>query len=423
MPHFSHRVCLRDILLVRAKGLSVQRHEMPATPPVIVVEDDPWTRLIGVVLDPGPSEEGRAAFADFMSPDEPDFACWCDQLRARAGRLYPSDVRLVPSHAELPAKLAPGRALVVETFAVGTKELERAPKLKVVHKYGAVLRNIDVPACEAAGVKVLGVRRRANIACAEHAFALMLSLARRIPSINGLNSIYQLAAANIPYKPFDRRHVPGANWARIKGMRSLYGSTIGIIGLGEIGWEIALRAAAFEMNVAYFQRTRLSPSEEKTLRVSYAPLDSLLSISDWVIPQLPGDASTRNFIDARRLALMKPGACLINVSRANVVERDALIASLRSGHLGGFALDPPYEAPGRPDDELLAFDNVILTPHLAGAPRFNGLRDIEDLITGLAQAILDLAQQRQIPTFSVPKLQPACASCRRTVRQPTCGAG
>jgi len=86
---------------------------------------------------------------------------------------------------------------------------------------------------------------------------------------------------------------------------------------------------------------------------------------------------------------MKPGACLINVSRANVVERDALIAALRSGHLGGFALDPPYEAPGRPDDELLAFDNVILTPHLAGAPRFNGLRDIEDLITGLAQAIFD----------------------------------
>ena len=362
---------------------------MPATPPIIVVEDDPWTRLIGVVLDPGTSEERRAAFADFMSPDEPDFAGWCDRLRTRAGRLYPSDIRLVPSHAELHANLAPAHALVVESFAVGTKELERAPKLKVVHKYGAILRNIDVPACEAAGVKVLGVRRRANIACAEHAFALMLSLARRIPIIDGLNSIEQLAAANHPYKPFDRRHVPGANWARIKGMHSLYGSTIGIIGLGEIGREIALRAAAFEMNVAYFQRTRLSPSEEKTLRVSYAPLDTLLAISDWVIPQLPGDASTRNFIDARRLALMKPGACLINVSRANVVERDALIAALRSGHLGGIALDPPYEAPGRPDDELLAFDNVILTPHLAGAPRFNGLRDIEDLITGLAQAIFD----------------------------------
>jgi phosphoglycerate dehydrogenase-like enzyme len=362
---------------------------MPSKPPIVVVEDDPWTRLIGVVLDPATSEERRAAFADFMSPDEPDFAGWCDALRGRIGSLYPSDVRLVPSHAELRVNLPPARALVVESFAVGADELGCAPLLEVVHKYGALLRNIDAAACVAAGVKVLGVRRRANIACAEHAFALMLTLARRIHHINGLNSIEQLSAAKLPYKAFDRRHVPGANWARIVGTRSLNGSTIGIIGLGEIGREIALRAAAFGMNIGYFQRTRLPPTEEETLRVSYQPLDTLLALSDWVVPQLPGDPSTRHFVDAKRLALMKPGACLINVSRADVVERNALIAALHSGHLGGFALDPLYEEPGRPDDELLAFDNVILTPHMAGSPRSNGLRDIEDLITGLAQAMFD----------------------------------
>jgi phosphoglycerate dehydrogenase-like enzyme len=167
----------------------------------------------------------------------------------------------------------------------------------------------------------------------------------------------------------------------------LNGSTIGIIGLGEIGREIALRATAFGMNILYFQRTRLPPGEEATLGVSYRPLHALLAQSDWVVPQLPGDPSTRHFIDRGRLALMKPGACLINVSRAEVVERDALIAALGSGHLGGFALDPPYEVPGRPDDELLAFDNVILTPHMAGSPRSNGLRDIEDVITGIAQTV------------------------------------
>ena len=360
---------------------------MTSNPPIVVVEDDPWTRLIGVVLDPTTSEERRAAFADFMSPDEPDFAGWCDELRARVGRLYPSEVRLVPSHAELRGNLPPARALVVESFAVGAAELGCAPQLKVVHKYGAILRNIDVAACVAAGVKVLGVRRRANIACAEHAFALMLTLARRIHRINGLNSIERLSAAKLPYNPFDRRHVPGGNWGRIAGTRSLNGSTIGIIGLGEIGREIALRAAAFGMNILYFQRTRLSPSEEETLRVSYRPLHTLLAQSDWVVPQLPGDPSTRHFIGREQLALMKPGACLINVSRAELVERNALIEALRSGHLGGFALDPLYEEPGRDDDELLAFDNVILTPHMAGSPRSNGLRDIEDLVTGLAQAL------------------------------------
>src|SRR5207253_1235030 len=229
---------------------------------MLVVEDDPWTRLIGVVLDPATSAERRAAFADFMSPDEPNFARWCDELRARAGALYPSDVRLVPSQAELRKNLAVAQGLVVESFSVGPEELARAPKLKVVHKYGAVLRNIDVAACAAAGVKILGVRRRANIACAEHAFALMLALARRIHRINELTSIERLAAEKRPYKPFDRRHVPGANWARISATRSLHGSTIGIIGLGEIGREIAARAAAFEMNVLYFQRTRLPGPEE-----------------------------------------------------------------------------------------------------------------------------------------------------------------
>ena len=84
---------------------------------------------------------------------------------------------------------------------------------------------------------------------------------------------------------------------------------------------------------------------------------------------------------------MKPGACLINVSRAEVIERNALIEALGSGHLGGFALDPLYEEPGRHDDELLAFDDVILTPHMAGSPRSNGLRDMEDVITGLAQTM------------------------------------
>ena len=93
------------------------------------------------------------------------------------------------------------------------------------------------------------------------------------------------------------------------------------------------------------------------------------------------------FINRERLNLLKPGACIVNVSRAELIDRAALLDALRSGHLGGFALDPLYEEPGRPDDELLSLDNVVLTPHMAGSPRFNGLQDIEDLIAGLADAL------------------------------------
>ncbi len=359
---------------------------MQSKKPVLIVEDDVWTRLIGVVLDPTTSPERTGAFADFMSPDVRDFRAWRDKVKTAARSLYPSDVRLVKSQDELRGNLEAAEAIVTESLRIGPEELALAPRLKAVHKYGAILRNIDVAACAARGVKVLTVRRRANISCAEHAFALMLMLARRMADLNGLISIEQIFVGGRTYAPFDTRHTPGANWGRFSGMRSLNGSTLGIIGLGEIGREIAVRAAAFGMTTYYFQRTRLSEDDERSLDVSYRPLDQLLGDSDWIIPQLPLDASTLGIIDRARLNLVKPGACIVNVSRAELIDRTALLDALRSGRLGGFALDPLYEEPGRPDDELLSLANVVLTPHMAGSPRFNGLRDIEDLIAGLADA-------------------------------------
>jgi glyoxylate reductase len=197
-------------------------------------------------------------------------------------------------------------------------------------------------------------------------------------------SVAQLAAEGYPYRPFDKRYTPNSNWARIGGVGMLSETTLGIIGLGEIGREIALRAAAFGMRILYYQRRRLPEAEERLLQATYAPLERLLADSDWIIPQLPSNPELRHFIDRARLAQIKPGACIVNLSRADLVDRDALLEALRSGRLGGFALDPLYEAPGRDDDELLGFNNVVLSPHLGGSPRFNALKDISDMITDLA---------------------------------------
>jgi lactate dehydrogenase-like 2-hydroxyacid dehydrogenase len=142
------------------------------------------------------------------------------------------------------------------------------------------------------------------------------------------------------------------------------------------------------MRILYYQRTRLPEAEEQQLQLTYVPLERLLGESDWIVPQVPGSPSTRHLIDRARLAQMKLGACLVNISRADLVDRDALIEALRSGRLGGFALDPLYEAPGRSDDELLGFRNVVLSPHIAAQPRFNALNDISDMLAGLAQEIL-----------------------------------
>jgi phosphoglycerate dehydrogenase-like enzyme len=359
---------------------------MPALP-VLVVENDPFLRMLEVILDPQAPAERRTAFADFFAHEEPDFAGYCRRVQARAPALSPARVRLVDTEDELRARSAEAVAVVVEALAFGPQELAAAPKIKLLQKYGTGLSTIDSGACAARGVMILTIRRRANIACAEHAFALMLAQARKLNRLIGRVTVASLADEGYRYKPFDRRHTPNSNWGRVPGIRLLHGATLGIVGLGEIGREIAMRAASFGMRVLYFQRRRMAEADERALGVAYAPLDGLMAESDWVIPQLPASPSTRGMIGGAQLARMKPGAFIVNVSRPDVIDRSALIEALKSGRLGGFALDPLYEAPGRDDDELLRFKNVILTPHIAAQPRWNALDDIADMIEGMAKQL------------------------------------
>ena len=131
------------------------------------------------------------------------------------------------------------------------------------------------------------------------------------------------------------------------GLQILYDKTVGIVGLGEIGREFALRAAAFGMRILYTQRNRLPEAVEQQFNASYRPMNAMLAESDWVVPLVPGVPETRHLIGAAELAHIKRGARIVNVGRADVIDRAALIAALKSGQVGGFALDPLYEAPGR----------------------------------------------------------------------------
>ncbi len=356
--------------------------------PILVVEDDPFLRLIQVILDPATPPARTAAFDHFVAHDLPDFAGWCESLRARLGFLYPAEIRLVADEAALAASLPGANVLVVEGFPVGAKEIAAAGgALKIVQKYGAVTSSIDHDACARGGVRVLTVRRRANIATAEHALALMLALARKLNQTAGLISVEQIRGAGFSPTRYDRAHTANGNWARVRGLWTLFGRQLGIVGFGEIGREIALRAAPFGMRLVYTQRHRLAESDERRYQASYVPLDELLASSDCVSVNLPGGAATRGIIGRRELGLIKPGALLINVSQPQLVDRDALLDALASERLGGFALDVPYEEPGRADDPLLGFPNVIITPHLGASPRFNSLEDFAELLANMARAL------------------------------------
>lgn len=356
--------------------------------PVVVVEDDPFPRLIQVILDPATPAARVAAFNHFFAHEEPDFAGWCGRLRARLKRLHPAEVRLVADQEALLAAMPGARVVVAESLSLGKREIAAAGgTLRIAQKYGTVPSNIDTAACKRARVRVLTLRRRANISCAEHAFGLMLALARKIHETAGLISVEQLQAAGFSPTKYDRAHTANANWARVTGTRNLYGRQIGIVGFGEIGREVALRATAFGMRVAYTQRHRLPRREEARYLASYARPDDLLAASDFVSLHLPFNDATRGIIGRRELGLIRPGAILINISRPPLVDREALLDALRAGRLGGFGLDPHYDAPGRADDPLLGFGNVIITPHLAAAPRYNSMDDFEELLLGIDQAL------------------------------------
>jgi phosphoglycerate dehydrogenase-like enzyme len=355
---------------------------------IVVVEDDRFLRLIQVILDPSTTAERINAFSHFMAHDEPDFAGWCARLRGRLADLCPAEVRLVEDEAVLQAKLPGAHVVVVERFAIGAREIEASGgSLQIVQKYGTLTPRIDRQACERTGLRVLKLRRRANIATAEHALALLLALARKLTETAGLIGFHQLRTAGHAPTRFERSHTPNGNWARITGLRTLFGAQLGIVGLGEVGRELAVRAAALGMRIVYTQRQRVDPKEEEIYQATYCSLEELLGNSDCVSLHLPGGPETDGFMGRRELSLIKPGALLVNVSQPQLVDRFALREALTSGRVGGFGLDTFYEEPGPLQDPLLGFRNVIVTPHLGGSPRFNALADFEEMLLGIARVL------------------------------------
>lgn len=353
-----------------------------------VVENDAFLRLIQVALDPSASQERIEAFAHFCLHDLADFRGWCERVRNQSKHLYPADVRLVDDQAELRANLAGATVAVVEELSFGATEIAACGgTLKCVQKYGFTTRNIDRAACERAGAQILTIRRRANISTAEQGLMLMLALARQVTQNANLVSVEQLKAAGYQPTTYDRAHTPNGNWARIPNMVTLYRRQLGIVGLGEIGRELALRAIALGMPIVYSQRTRLPAEVERQYQATYATLDELLASSDVVSLHLPRRPETVNFIGERELSIIKPGAFLVNVSQPNLVERNALRRALESKRLGGYGLDTFYQEPGDADDPLIKFPNVIVTPHLGGSPRWNWLDDIEDIVANLGKKL------------------------------------
>jgi len=353
----------------------------------ILVEDDPYLRMVPAILDPDAPDDHRKAIADFVSHDVADFAGWCRRVQQTIPGLYPAKVEFAYEQDDLRAKLPLADGLIVEKFAIGEAELALAPRLVGIVNFGTLMSNIDTAACERRGIPVASQARRVNVAVAEHAFALMIALAKRLCDTAGVVEEVALREAGFTPTPYDRRYTTNSNYGRIPNLRTLNGSVFGAIGMGEIGRNVARRAAAFGMTALYHQRHPMSDADEQAYGAQFVSLEELLERSDFISLHLPIDAGTKGIIDRKALQTVKPGAILVNVARAQLVDRDALLEALDSGRLGGYGLDVGYDEPAKPGEPLLGFKNVILTPHTAVAGRENGLLDMEDVFAKLSRAM------------------------------------
>ena len=263
---------------------------------------------------------------------------------------------------------------IIVGFEKITKEvIAAAPKLKVITKHGAGIDNIDVLAASAKGIPVITAVGANSDAVADLTFGLFLSLARLICSAD--------------------RSVKEGKWPRVVGVQ-VSGKVLGIIGLGQIGKKVAVRASGFNMKILSYDVVK-DEAFAKEWGIRYCPLDDLLADADFVSIHIPLHSTTRRLIGERELKLMKKDAFLVSISRGDIVDEEALYEALKEERIKGAALDVfSLEPPG--NSPLLSLDNVIATPHMGGYT-FEALRE-----TGMVcvRGIVDVLEGRH-PQFAV----------------------
>jgi glyoxylate reductase len=252
-----------------------------------------------------------------------------------------------------PESTALRRAVGIVTYGhprVDGPLLDRMPQVRVISNHGVGVDHIDVAAAEARGIPVGNTPGCLDGATADMTFALLLALARNVV----VGDRYARSPAFTRYDP-----------SYLIGLE-VHGTTLGIVGLGRIGKQVARRARGFDMRILYHNRRR-DEAAERELGVEFRSLRDLLSESDFVTLNCPLTAETHQLIGADELRRMKPTAVLVNLARGPVVDHDALYAALAQRRIGGAAIDVTDPEPLPRDHPLLSLDNLVITPHLGSA--------------------------------------------------------
>jgi D-3-phosphoglycerate dehydrogenase len=247
----------------------------------------------------------------------------------------------------LEAELADADALVVRSAVqVDAKLLEAAPKLRLIGRAGVGVDNIDTDAATHRGIVVMNTPGANAVAVAELTLGLMIAMARSVPRAN----------ATMHAGKWEKKSLQGSE---------LRGKTFGIVGLGRIGMEVARRARSFGMELIGYDPF-IAPAVARENQVTLVPIDEIFKRSDYLTLHVGLTTQTEGMINATSLKIMKPGVRIINCARGELIVDEALAEALKSGHVGGAALDVFRKEPLK-DSPYFGLDNVMLSPHIAGS--------------------------------------------------------
>ncbi len=287
-------------------------------------------------------------------------------------RAQPGWEVIVSSPKEYEKYLADADALIVRSaLTVDAAVIARAPKLRVIGRAGVGVDNVELPAATAAGILVMNTPGGNAVSVAEHTIALMLSMARSIPS----------ASASTKAGKWEKRKYIGTE---------LRGKTLGIVGLGSIGREVVKRATAFEMRIVA-NDPYVNSQTAKAVGVDLVDLPTLYAESDYITLHTALTPESNRMLSREAFAKMKTGVRILNCARGELIDQEALREALASGKVGGAALDVFEKEPPSPDDPLLQMDTLVATPHIGGsteeAQETVGLRLAQQIVEYLRNGI------------------------------------
>lgn len=354
---------------------------------VVFLDDDPAVRLVrALVSAPLPAAIRDWLPAYFWPEPPPDPGTRFGAIRRSIG--WPCDATGV--HLADPVNAPPEvrdsiEAIVFRRGVVDRALVDALPRLRIIQRFGARTPGIDAATAAAISARRIAVcvfPRPSLASVAEHAIALLFAVRRRLRELDAATRAGRLARVDRPTSD-----PVTYNWTGAPATGLIRTSRIGILGLGEVGADLARLLGGLGAEVLYCNRRRLDPERERELQVEFRSLDALLAEVDALIVAATPPADGVAVIGAQELARMRPTSIVVNVARGSLIDESALADALERGRIAGAGLDVYAHEPLSPSSRLVRLSNAVLTPHVAGGTRTELLDEVAAVAANVAAAL------------------------------------